>query len=83
MSETDYIELERFPDHSYYNMVPPTDEKVWERETYFPSTIRNGCCYVFFTPVVDFSRNNVQLLQAATILIIIRTETVPLNVKTL
>ncbi|XP_057374868.1 fibroblast growth factor receptor-like [Daphnia carinata] len=28
MSETDYIELERFPDHSYYNMVPPTDEKV-------------------------------------------------------
>lgn len=28
LSETDYIELERFPDHSYYNMVPPTDEKV-------------------------------------------------------
>ena len=28
MSETDYIELERFPDHSYYNMTPPTDEKI-------------------------------------------------------
>ena len=28
MSEIDYIELALFPDHSYYNMIPPNDEKV-------------------------------------------------------
>ena len=28
LSETDYIQLENFPDHSYYNMPPPTDERV-------------------------------------------------------
>ena len=27
-SETDYIELAKFPDHSYYNMIPPADEKI-------------------------------------------------------
>ncbi|XP_045460626.1 tyrosine kinase receptor Cad96Ca [Harmonia axyridis] len=28
MTETDYIELERFPDHSYYNMVSLSGEKL-------------------------------------------------------
>ncbi|KAG5892404.1 hypothetical protein JTB14_014754 [Gonioctena quinquepunctata] len=28
MSETDYIELERFPDHSYYNMMSLSGEKL-------------------------------------------------------
>ncbi|KAF4532813.1 hypothetical protein B566_EDAN002663 [Ephemera danica] len=28
VSETDYIELERFPDHSYYNMVSLSGEKL-------------------------------------------------------
>ncbi|KAF6210502.1 hypothetical protein GE061_013608 [Apolygus lucorum] len=28
LSETDYIELQRFPDHSYYNMVSLSGEKV-------------------------------------------------------
>ncbi|XP_065349931.1 tyrosine kinase receptor Cad96Ca-like [Cloeon dipterum] len=28
VSETDYIELERFPDHSYYNMVSLSGEKI-------------------------------------------------------
>ena len=28
LTETDYIELERFPDHSYYNIVHLSDEKV-------------------------------------------------------
>ncbi|XP_023012804.2 tyrosine kinase receptor Cad96Ca [Leptinotarsa decemlineata] len=28
MSETDYIELERFPDHSYYNMMGLSGEKL-------------------------------------------------------
>ncbi|XP_017781118.1 PREDICTED: tyrosine kinase receptor Cad96Ca [Nicrophorus vespilloides] len=28
MTETDYIELERFPDHSYYNMLNLSDEKL-------------------------------------------------------
>lgn len=28
MTETDYIELERFPDHSYYNMMNISDEKL-------------------------------------------------------
>lgn len=28
LTETDYIELERFPDHSYYNMVSLSDEKL-------------------------------------------------------
>ncbi|XP_049834656.1 tyrosine kinase receptor Cad96Ca [Schistocerca gregaria] len=28
LAETDYIELERFPDHSYYNMVSLSDEKL-------------------------------------------------------
>ncbi|XP_018322259.1 tyrosine kinase receptor Cad96Ca [Agrilus planipennis] len=28
MTETDYIELERFPDHSYYNMLSLSGEKV-------------------------------------------------------
>lgn len=27
-SENDYIQLEHFPDHSYYNMIPPNDEIV-------------------------------------------------------
>lgn len=29
MTETDYIELERFPDHSYYNMMSLSGEKLW------------------------------------------------------
>lgn len=29
LTETDYIELERFPDHSYYNMVSLSGEKLW------------------------------------------------------
>ncbi|XP_026681753.1 tyrosine kinase receptor Cad96Ca [Diaphorina citri] len=28
LNETDYIELERFPDHSYYNMVSLSGEKL-------------------------------------------------------
>lgn len=28
LTETEYIELERFPDHSYYNMVSLSDEKL-------------------------------------------------------
>ena len=28
LTETEYIELERFPDHSYYNMVNLSDEKL-------------------------------------------------------
>lgn len=28
LTETDYIELERFPDHSYYNMVSLSGEKL-------------------------------------------------------
>lgn len=28
MTETDYIELERFPDHSYYNMMSLSGEKL-------------------------------------------------------
>lgn len=27
-TDSDYIQLELFPDHSYYNMVPPSDERV-------------------------------------------------------
>ena len=30
ISENDYIELDRFPDHSYYNAIPDlTGEKLW------------------------------------------------------
>lgn len=28
LTETDYIQLDRFPDHSYYNMIPLNGEKV-------------------------------------------------------
>ncbi|KAL1457548.1 hypothetical protein WDU94_007764 [Cyamophila willieti] len=28
LTETEYIELERFPDHSYYNMVSLSGEKL-------------------------------------------------------
>lgn len=28
MTETDYIELDRFPDHSYYNVASLSGEKV-------------------------------------------------------
>lgn len=29
LTETDYIQLDRFPDHSYYNMVSLSGEKLW------------------------------------------------------
>lgn len=28
-TEMDYIELERFPDHNYYNIVNLSGEKLW------------------------------------------------------
>ena len=34
-SQNDYIELDRFPDHGYYNILKPgtTGEKLWSRAT--------------------------------------------------
>lgn len=30
LSEMDYIELELFPDHNYYNMLSLSGEKLWK-----------------------------------------------------